>query len=169
MVGGAEGDAFFHEIFGKDGCIGKAFIEALGDVVGVDFGIEHDGGGDREARVHLIVSEENEAFVFLHVAVVGEGLGFHHGGEEGEELAGKDASMSVLPRREFEHVGVAFLGHHGGAGGEGVGDFEEAEFGGDVEDPLLGPAREVHGDHGEIEGEFAEEIAVGDGIERIVG
>ena len=49
-----------------------------------------------------------------------------------------------------------------------VGDLDEAELGGDVEDPLLGPAGEVHGDHGQIEGQLAEEVAVGDRVERVV-
>ena len=167
VVGGAEGDAFLDEVFGHDGGVGEAFVEAGGDALGEEFGVEDDGCGHGEGGVDGVVGEEDVAFVFLHVAVVGEGLAFHHG-EEGDELAVDAAGFAA---DEFEPVGVAFLGHHGGAGGEGVADLHVAELGGDVEDPLFGPA-------GEVQMAIMEKVEervrrgnreFGDGIEGVVG
>src|SRR5690606_31541817 len=55
----------------------------------------------------------------------------------GEEVA---VDVAAAPADQFEHVGVPLLRHHAAAGGVAVGDPDEAELGGHVDDPLLGPA-----------------------------
>ncbi len=65
VVGGAEGDVFVHEVFGHHGGVGEAFIEALGDTFRLQRGVQDDGRGHGEARLHLIVREEDEARLVL--------------------------------------------------------------------------------------------------------
>ncbi len=64
---------------------------------------------------------------------------------------------------EFGEVGVLLLRHRGGAGGEGLGEFDEVELSGGVEGDLFGEARDVQAERagglGEVEHEVAVEVA----------
>lgn len=109
FVGVAEGDAFFdepvREVGGEEHGVGSG-----GAAVG--FAEFHGGdhlGVDGEDEVELVDGIEERGFVFLEVAVVGEGKAFD-GEEEVDEVAGEASRFSS---GELADVGVFLLRHQG--------------------------------------------------------
>lgn len=123
------------------------------DHLGVHFEGEQDG----------VDAVEEGLFVFLEVAVVGEGEAFD-GGEDGDEVAEEAAGFSAS---DLGDVGVLLLRHQGGAGGVGVGEGDEVELGGGPENEVFGEAGEVGADEGEVEEDLGEVVAVGDGVHGV--
>ena len=116
-----------------------------------------DAGGRGVARV------EDQVLVLLEVAVVREGQALlHH--EEGDEVA---VGAARLAPDELGGVGVALLRHHRGAGGAGLVDRDEGEFGRGPEDDLLAVTREVHEQGRRRRGELDAGVAVGHGVHGI--
>jgi hypothetical protein len=68
---------------------------------------------------------------------------------------------------QLGRVRITLLRHDRAAGGEGVGQADEAERGAAPHDDLLGQAGEVDGADGGGGKELQREIAIGDGIERV--
>ena len=164
FVGVAEGDTLADEVVGEVG--GEKERVAGGIVAGVDV----DGHGGDHFGIYLksgvdgVEGVEERFFVFLQVAVVGEGETFE-GGEKGDEIA---VETSGFATGDFADVGIFFLRHEGAAGGVSIGKGGKGKFGGAPEDEIFAEAREVRADEGEGEKEFGDVIAVGDGIHRVV-
>jgi hypothetical protein len=72
-----------------------------------------------------------------------------------------------LPR-QFRHVRVFLLRHDRRAGAEAVGNVDEADARAHPDDQLFRHARHVHHDQRGGGGEFDGEVAVGDGVQRVV-
>jgi hypothetical protein len=103
----------------------------------------HDRRRHRQARADRVVRAEDDPLVLLQVAVVADGQALEDRHQR-EQIA---IHVPAPPADQLEHVRVPLLRHHRAAGRVPVGDLDEAELGGHVNDPLLGPAGEVLGDH----------------------
>ena len=106
---------------------------------------------------------EEGLLVLLEVAVVGEREALE--GRQDRHQVAVDAACAAAG--QLGDVGVALLGHDAGAGGEVVGQADEAEFVAGPEDDLLGEAREVHHRRGRGGLELDDEVAVGDGVDAV--
>ncbi|MEY3459336.1 MAG: hypothetical protein RL215_2493 [Planctomycetota bacterium] len=165
FVSGSHGNAFADEVFHECGGVEEAILETGSDAIFAEFSAGDDGGGEFEAGFEGIEGREEREFVFLKIAVVGHGETF----EEDEQLWECCINASRPSANEFEDVGVAFLGHDGGAGGVGIGESKEAEFSGEPNDPFFRPGAEMCGNEGHAECEFNEVIAVAGDVEAIGG
>ena len=72
-----------------------------------------------------------------------------------------------LSADQFQDVGVLLLRHDAATRADRVGQGQEAEFLGAPEDPLLGPAGEVLGDHRQHEDRLDDEVAVARDIQAV--
>ena len=163
LVGFAEGDALVGEIGG--GGHGVEVAGFGGALHTLEAEVEGAGevGKDAEEAGEVSADVEDLLLAFLEVFVVGERQAFDQGGECGgcAEQAGGFAAG------EFGEVGVFLLRHRGGAGGEGFGEVDEAEFGGGVEGELFGEARDVKAERGGGLREVEHEVAVGGGVHAV--
>ena len=116
------------------------------------------GAGDLFERV------EERLLVLLQVTVVGERQAL-----QGREEPGKVADQPAgLGPRELGDVGVLLLGQHRAPRRPGIVEPVEAELDRRENDELLTEAGEVHADEGEVEKRLGDEVAVGDGVERVL-
>ena len=165
LVRRAERHALGHEVLGQRGRVEEAAVEALPDALFVEVRSGDDAGGHLEAVADGVVRGEDLALVLLQVAVVADGQPLAHR-EQCDEVA---VDAAAAPADELEHVRVLLLRHHRRAGGVLAVERDEAELGGGVDDPLLGPAGEPHRGHGqgvdEVEGDVARGGSVYRGVE----
>ena len=165
FVRAAEGHAAQHEVFRDVGREDEAVGEAAVRLFFVDVDVREERRQDGEDELEAVERAEESALVVLEVAVVCERDAFHHR-EEVDERAGE---LARLAAQQLEHVGVLFLRHDAGAGAEGVGQLDPAEFGREVDDEVFGEAAYVVAEYGG-EVEYVEEVvAVGDGVHAVFG
>ena len=165
FVRAAEGHAAQHEVFRDVGREDEAVGEAAVRLFFVDVDVREERRQDGEDELEAVERAEEAALVVLEVAVVCERDAFHHR-EEVDERAGELASLAA---QQLEHVGVLFLRHDAGAGAEGVGQLDPAEFCREVYDEVFGEAAYVVAEYGG-EVEYVEEVvAVGDGVHAVFG
>ena len=74
-----------------------------------------------------------------------------------------------LGANQLGEVGIFLLRHGAGAGGEGLGQIDEAELGGGVEGDFFGEAAGVEADQGERLQVFEDEVAVAGGVHAVGG
>ena len=164
-MGLAEGQALADEVVGEVGGEEEGIASGGGASGGVNLDAFERAGEDGEAEDELVVGVEDGRLVLLEVAVVGEREAF----DEGEESLKVALKAGGFAAEEFERVRVFLVGHEARAGGEGVGQGDEFEFGGAPEDEVLGDAGGVDAAEGGGGKEFDEDVAVGDGIEAVLG
>ena len=165
FVRAAEGHAAQYEVFRDVGREDEAVGEAAVRLFFVDVDVREERRQDGEDELEAVERAEESALVVLEVAVVCERDAFHHR-EEVDERAGE---LARLAAQQLEHVGVLFLRHDAGAGAEGVGQLDPAEFCREVDDEVFGEAAYVVAEYGG-EVEYVEEVvAVGDGVHAVFG
>ncbi len=120
-------------------------------------------GRHGQTRVEGINDVEECFLVLLHVLVVSERQSLHRR-EQRREMA---EHSSGLAAHQLHRVGILFLGHQAGAGGDGIAEFKETEFSCRVKNGVFGETREM--DHDERRGarEFNAEITIADGVETV--
>ncbi len=118
----------------------------------------------RRATVIWCDRVDERLLVLLEVPVVGERQPL-----QGHQQPGQvpDEPTRLAPG-QLGHVGVLLLGQHRAAGGVGVGERAEAELLGRPQHDLLPHPREVHAEQGDVEERLGHEVAVGDGVERVL-
>ena len=117
------------------------------------------------ARREAVEGVEGDLLVLLHVLRIGERQALHDD-EQALEGAGDAPDLGA---RQLGGVRVALLRHDRGAGGELVGQLDEAELRRRPEHDLLGEARQVHGADRRRGQRLEHEVAVGDAVERVGG
>mmetsp|Transcript_13633 Transcript_13633/g.43056 ORF Transcript_13633/g.43056 Transcript_13633/m.43056 type:complete len:252 (-) Transcript_13633:879-1634(-) len=129
VVGLAKRDVFADEVLGE---VGREHLVGEGGahLVGVDGEGVDDAGGDGEGEPEGVGDVEDGLLVFLEVLVVGGG----QRGDEGDESRGGGREAGGLAADELEGVGVALLGHQGGAGRVALPEGDEAELAAAVDD-----------------------------------
>ena len=121
--------------------------------------------GRREAQLERVGSVEQVLLVLLHVLVVGERQAVHHAVER-DQMAGDPRRLGA---QQLGGVGVLLLGHDRGARRPRVGHLAEAELLARPQHDLGAEPREVGGAGGGG-GEVVEhEVAVRDGVDRVLG
>ncbi len=122
-------------------------------------------GRHAEADEERVDRVEQRLLVLLVVLVVGERLSLEHG-QRLHEVADDPRALSA---RQFGNVRVLLLRHDAGPRRVTVVEAQEAELGGRPEDDLLGKPRQVH--HRERRGgvDIHDEVAVRDGVQRVLG
>ena len=121
-------------------------------------------GEDRQDVAEGVGGVEERLLVLLVVLVVRQRLALHHR----EQRHQRAVDAAGLAAHELGHVRVLLLRHDRGAGGEAVGDVDEAEARAHPDHQLLGQARDVgHGERRRGE-EFDREVAVGHRVERVL-
>ena len=120
-------------------------------------------GGERQRQAGKRV--EDLLLVLLHVLGIGERQALHDDQQRGEG-AGDAAGLGA---HQLGGVRVALLRHDRGAGGEAVGEPDEAELRRAPQHDLLGEARQVHGANRGGGKRLQREIAVRHGVERVGG
>ncbi len=118
-----------------------------------------------ERALHRRRGVEQRLLVFLIVLVVRQRLAFHHG-EQGDEAAEHAAALAA---HQLRHIRILLLRHDRGAGAVAVRQAHEAEARACPEHQLLGEARQVNHHKRRAGAELDREVAVGDGVERILG
>ncbi len=121
-------------------------------------------GEDAQAATHLVGRVEQRLLVLLVVLVVREGLALHQG-QQPHQVAEDATGLSA---HQLRHVRVLLLRHDGRARAEAVGQLDEAELRGGPEDQLFGEAREVHHQNARRGGELDREVAIRDGVQRVL-
>ena len=108
---------------------------------------------------------EDRLLGFLHVFVVGERKSL----EQQRDRLCCAVKAADFGADEFGEVGIFLLRHGARAGGEGLGQLDEAELGGRVEGDLLGEAAGVEAEHGERLQVFEDEVAVAGCVHAVGG
>ena len=148
------------DVGGHAGAVGGGRAHALG--VEVQAGHEQRGRAQRAVEGRNL--GERELLVLLQVAVVGQRQALADG-EHGREAADRDARA---PAQVLGHLRILLLRHHRGAERDRVVELRERELLRREHDHLLGQAREVHEPERAGVEQVADEVAVGDGVERVV-
>ena len=121
--------------------------------------------GERAQREHARVERvEQRLLVLLQVAVVRERQRLERGEEAGEVA---DQPTRLAPG-QLGDVGVLLLRQHRRTGRVRVGEPHEAELVGRPQHDLLAEPREVHLRERGDEQRLGDEVAVGDGVERVL-
>ncbi len=159
----AEGDAAANEVVGRFG--GQQRGVASGFAQARFIGARgFDGrGGHLHHRERLLVRGEERLLVFLEVALVAGGQAL----ERGEEREERRGNASGLAADELPRVGIFLLRHDAAAGGELVGEKDEAKLLRGEQHKVFGHAREVRGQHGEGVEIVEREVAAADGVEAV--
>jgi hypothetical protein len=155
------GDQGLHQARGVE----VAAIERGGDAGMVELRAGDQRRRHAEHRLERVDRVEDRLLVLLEVAVVGGGQPLQDH-EQRLKVANRPATLAA---DEFQDIGVDLLGHDRTAGAEALREEHEAELRRAVDDPLLGPLREVHGREREHEGQFADEVAVARGVDAVGG
>ncbi len=148
------------------GKIGRHRIIGRGDgahALGVGLEVAHHAGHRRDAELQRIGGVEQRLLVLLHVLAVGERQALEDGAQRHE---GADDAAD-LGARQFGGIGIALLRHDRAAGGEGVGQGDEAERCRAPDHDLLRQARQVHRRERGRGDELHDVVAVGHRIERV--
>src|SRR5690348_2327320 len=148
---------------GKVGRGRMALFRGFTHGIGIDFEIGDHGCHRGQRDLDRIGGVEDTLLVFLKIAAIGEYESLHHGGER-HEIA---ENAPGLAADQFGGVGIAFLRHDGGAGGECVRQAHEAQRRRrPLHDLACEPRQMGRGDRGRGE-VFERKIARRDGVERI--
>ena len=163
LVGLAEGHALVGEIGGGGHRVKVAGFG--GALHNTEAELERAGevGEDAEQAGEGVGDVEDLFLAFLEVFVVGEWEAFY----QCRECRGGSQQPGGFAAGELGEVGVLLLRHRGGAGGEGLGEFDEVEFRGGVEGDLFGEARDVQAERGGGLREVEHEVAVGGGVHAV--
>ena len=163
-MGAAEGHALLDQPLGHVGGQGESLGGELGHALVVQgHGGGHPGHGGQEDR-QGVDGVEDRLLVLLQVTGVGQGQALE-GGQQPGQVA--DEPPGLAPG-QFRHVRVLLLGHDRGAGGVGVVQGGEAELLGGPDDDLLAQAGEVHGGHGQDEGQLGDDVARAGAVDGVL-
>ena len=163
LVRAAERKALLRQVIGHIRRGEIALLRLLKHGVGVNFhGIDHARGAPI-AVLERFRSVDGTFLVLLQVLVVRKGKRLHRD-EQRDQVADHAPRLAA---DELGEVGVFLLRHDRGARREGVGQGDEAELRRRPENDLLAQARQVHARHAAGIQKVKQEIAVGDGIERV--
>mmetsp|Transcript_33929 Transcript_33929/g.71235 ORF Transcript_33929/g.71235 Transcript_33929/m.71235 type:complete len:296 (-) Transcript_33929:748-1635(-) len=124
----------------------------------------HHPVGNLAAGSQSVRAVEQRLLVLLKVLVVrgGRALDSH---EETHSLPDRPARLAA---QELQRIGVLLLRHQRAARGVGVGQRDEAEFRGAVQDQILSEAAHVQHDHARGEEELDDEISISNRIEAVL-
>ncbi len=160
----AERRALAHQVLGDVGG-GVERAVGAGGHRGVDEGRGRHEPGERAQRQRARVERvEQRLLVLLQIAVVRERQRLQRR-EEAGEVADEPAGLAP---RQLGDVGVLLLRQHRRTGRVRVGEPHESELVGRPQHDLFAESRQVHlGQRGD-EQRLGDEVAIGDGVERVL-
>ena len=159
-----EGHTLLYEVVGDVRRSGKTSRRRIAHSARVERDMLEQFVKDGQAGKHRLFRVEQRLFILLEVLVIGEGKPLNrrqHSHETAVHAAGFAAD-------EFGDIGIFLLRHDGGTRRILVGDVDEAELVRRIDDEILAEARKVRHQGGAAEEVFRHEIAVGNGIERVL-
>ncbi len=121
------------------------------------------GGSDPQHGLQGVHRVEERLLVLLHVGVVGQGQALHDG-EHGHQVAVETARLAP---DQLGDVGILLLGHDRRAGGERVGELDEAELRGGPQGQIGGEPGAVHAEHGRGGEELDDIVAIGHRVHAV--
>ena len=164
VVSRTEGNAVTNEVVGKVGCGGETRLAGLEHHVGARFNARHHVAEGAKGILHRVDRVEDRFLVFLEVLVVGKGRALHER-EHRNEVA---VDATRLAAGGFRNVRVLLLRHDGTPRREAVGKLDEGEALAHPGDEFFRKTRDVHHQNRRGGAEFDREVAVGNGVERIL-
>ena len=144
---------------------GKPRIGGGAHALLVDREVFNHAGHRGKRQAERIQRVEGDFLVFLHVLGIGERQALHHHHQAGQ--CAHDAAD--LGADQLGRIRVALLRHDRAAGGELVGKLDEAELRRRPDHQFFGEAGQVHGAERCRRQRLEDEVAIGDGVERIGG
>ncbi len=165
VVGLPEGHSPEDQEFGQVGGRSVGVVRGFAQAFKIELEALDHFGGHGQKRIQGFNGVEEGFLVLLQIAVVGQGQALDHG-QKGHQVA--DGPAGLAPHK-FRPVRVFLLGHHGTAGGQGVGQFGEGEFLGTPQDQVFGQAGQVGQGYGPEGQELQEVVPAGHGVEAVFG
>ena len=152
-----------HQPVGEIGGGGIAFAGRLLHLGGIGHEIADHAGHRRDRQRQSGQSVHDAFLVLLHVLGISERQSLH----DDENAVERADDAAGLAAHQFGRVRVALLRHDGRAGGELVGQLDQADERRGPHHDFLGKARQMHRGNRRRRQSLHGEVAVGDGVERI--
>ena len=163
-MGIPEGQAALDQVVGQVGGGGKALGRGLTHALGAHLDAGGHVGKEAQRGHQGVHGVEERLLVFLVVLVVGQRLSLHQR-QQRHQVA---IDATGLAADQLGHVGVLLLRHDRRAGAVAVRQVDEADPGRHPVHQLFREARQVHHQQAGVGAELDGEVAIGDGVQRVL-